>query len=393
MIEPPIPDDEQERLAALQELRILDTPAEERFDRITRIARDLFAVPIALISLVDAGRQWFKSATGLDASETPRSISFCGHAILGAEPLVVENALADLRFADNPLVTGDPVIRFYAGIPLRSLSGRKLGTLCLIDRVPRRFGPDDVQRLRDLAAWAESELNLSAGIEATLADMRATFVRLVSHELRTPVTSIVGALELIRSGIAAGEDIEALTRIAIEGGGELNRVVDNILAIAELDAWQQDLTPIDIELPRFIDAAIEFHVATGRPVRAAMLLEVPRGTFVRAVPKPLDRILRALVDNAQRFSPPDTDIVIAVAVTERNMIRISVTDRGPGIPAEHIPRLFQPFQQVDATDRRSHGGCGVSLAICHRLATAMGGRLGYAPAEGGGSRFFLDLPA
>ncbi|MCK9381351.1 MAG: GAF domain-containing sensor histidine kinase [Sulfuritalea sp.] len=392
MIEPAIPDDEQERLAALQELRILDTPAEERFDRITRTARDLFRVPIALISLVDARRQWFKSRTGLDASETPRSVSFCGHAILGTDPLVVEDALADLRFADNPLVTGDRAIRFYAGMPLCSLSGRKLGTLCLIDRVPRRFGADDEQRLRDLAAWAESELNLSAGIESALAEMRATFVRLVNHELRTPVTSIVGALELIRGSIAAGDDVETLTGIAIDGARQINRVVDDILEIAELDAWQQDLTPIDIELPLFIDAAIEFYVATARPVRATITVEAPQGTFVRAVPKPLDRILRSLVDNAQRFSPPDTDIVIAVAVTECNMIRISVTDRGPGIPAEHIPRLFQPFHQVDATDRRSHSGFGVSLAICHRLATAMGGRLGYEPVAGGGSRFFLDLP-
>jgi|APLak6261668527_1056067.scaffolds.fasta_scaffold00521_2 signal transduction histidine kinase len=393
MIEAPIPDDEQERLAALQELHILDTPAEERFDRITRTARDLFGVQIALISLVDARRQWFKSRTGLAAAETPRSVSFCGHAILDSNPMVVENAADDPRFAGNPLVTGQPGIRFYAGMPLRSIGGRRLGTLCLIDSSPRRFGPDEVRRLRDLAAWAERELNLSAEIEAAVAEMRATFVRLVSHELRTPVTSIVGALELIGSGIAAGDDIEALASIAMEGAGELNRIVDGILEIAELDARQHDLTLSEIELPRFIEAAIESYAATARTVRAGMTVEAVPGLIVRTVPKPLDRILRALLDNAQRFSPPDATIVIAVTATERDMVRISVIDQGPGIPAEHIPRLFQAFLQVDATDRRSHSGCGVSLAICYRLATAMGGRLGYAPADGGGSRFFLDLPA
>jgi signal transduction histidine kinase len=247
--------------------------------------------------------------------------------------------------------------------------------------------------LRDLAAWAERELNLSAEIEAAVAEMRATFVRLVSHELRTPVTSIVGALELIGSGIAAGDDIEALASIAMEGAGELNRIVDGILEIAELDARQHDLTLSEIELPRFIEAAIESYAATARTVHAGMTVEAVPGLIVRTVPKPLDRILRALLDNAQRFSPPDATIVIAVTATERDMVRISVIDQGPGIPAEHIPRLFQAFLQVDATDRRSHSGCGVSLAICYRLATAMGGRLGYAPADGGGSRFFLDLPA
>lgn len=115
MLEPPIPPDEQQRLAVLRSLHILDTPPEERFDRITRTAQRLFNVPIALISLIDAHRQWFKSCQGLPVSETPRGISFCGHAILADTPLIIPDALLDPRFADNPLVTGEPRIRFYAG--------------------------------------------------------------------------------------------------------------------------------------------------------------------------------------------------------------------------------------------------------------------------------------
>lgn len=159
MIPPPTPEDEARRLAALRALRILDTPAEERFDRITRTARRLFGVPIALISLVDGDRQWFKSCQGLGVNETDRSISFCGHAILQDVPLVVADATADPRFHDNPLVTRDPNIRFYAGCPLRSPDGAKLGTLCLIGREPRTLSEDEVVALKDLAAWAESELS------------------------------------------------------------------------------------------------------------------------------------------------------------------------------------------------------------------------------------------
>ena len=122
MLEPPLPPDEAMRLAALRSLNILDTPAEERFDRITRLAQRLFDVPIALVSLVDTNRQWFKSCQGLDASETPRSISFCGHAILEDGPLIIEDATKDQRFADNPLVTGPPDIRFYTGQPLKKLT-------------------------------------------------------------------------------------------------------------------------------------------------------------------------------------------------------------------------------------------------------------------------------
>ncbi|KMQ76721.1 GAF domain-containing protein [Marinobacter subterrani] len=157
---PELPPDEAHRLSALDELALLDTPPEERFDRLTRVAARTFGVPIALVSLVDRNRQWFKSRHGLDAPETARDISFCGHAILRDEPLVIENALNDERFADNPLVTGNPSIRFYAGAPLRDRRGHRVGTLCIIDNEPRTFSEQDKATLRDLADMVEREFGL-----------------------------------------------------------------------------------------------------------------------------------------------------------------------------------------------------------------------------------------
>lgn len=163
----PLAWDESGRLEALRALRLLDTPPEERFDCITRTVREIFKVPIVLISLVDKDRQWFKSRQGLDGSETAREISFCTHAILQDDIFIVEDALLDPRFADNPLVTGDPFIRFYAGRPLVSAEGKKIGTLCLIDRVPRQMRAEDKTRLNNLGAWAEREINaFSAGENA-----------------------------------------------------------------------------------------------------------------------------------------------------------------------------------------------------------------------------------
>ncbi|MDP4528507.1 ATP-binding protein [Alkalimonas delamerensis] len=159
MQKPPLPDNETQRLQALQQLAVLDTEAEERFDRLTRLARRLFDVPIALITLVDADRQWFKSRQGLDACETGRDISFCGHAILQPDVFVVPDASKDDRFADNPLVTGAPHIRFYAGAPLRTASGYRIGTLCVIDRRPRVLDQEAQHALRDLADCVERELN------------------------------------------------------------------------------------------------------------------------------------------------------------------------------------------------------------------------------------------
>jgi PAS domain S-box-containing protein len=157
----PRPVDEDERLAELHSLNILDTPSEERFDRITRLALRIFDVPIALVSLVDGNRQWFKSCQGLLVSETPRGISFCGHAIIGEDVFLVEDARLDPRFSDNPLVTDDPHVTFYAGQPVRGPQGHKLGTLCIIDHRPRHMNPKDLQALRDLAAWVENELSVS----------------------------------------------------------------------------------------------------------------------------------------------------------------------------------------------------------------------------------------
>lgn len=159
MNEPAVPADEIDRLEALFSLKLLDSPAEERFDRVTRIACALFSTPIALVCLVDSDRQWFKSRQGIQATETARDISFCGHAILSKEPLVITNALDDPRFADNPLVIGAPHIRFYAGIPLLSREGLSVGTFCIIDQRPRTLNEEQIAQLTDLANMAQSELH------------------------------------------------------------------------------------------------------------------------------------------------------------------------------------------------------------------------------------------
>lgn len=186
MEEPLVPCNEAGRLAALRSLNILDTPAEERFDRLTRMAKRMFRVPIALVSIIDENRQWFKSNDDLPVTETPRNISFCGHAILGDDIFLIADALADPRFADNPLVAGAPNIRFYAGCPLRSAGGYKIGTLCIIDTRPHEFDHDDAVALRDLAAMVEDEL--SAFQTATTDDLtrisnRRGFLQMAQYSL------------------------------------------------------------------------------------------------------------------------------------------------------------------------------------------------------------------
>ncbi|VVD60161.1 putative diguanylate cyclase AdrA [Pandoraea pneumonica] len=162
--------DEAARLAALRRYDILDTSPEPAFDRIVRIASYIVGAPISLVSLIDETRQWFKAKQGIDATQTPRSMAFCAHAILGDDVLVVPDAHADRRFADNPLVTGDPHIRFYAGAPLRTPEGHRLGTLCVIDRRPRTLDPEMRALLADLSALVVDELELRR-VNQVLGDM------------------------------------------------------------------------------------------------------------------------------------------------------------------------------------------------------------------------------
>ena len=156
-----MPPDEAARLAALEQTHLMFSPAEERFDRVARLAAHVFDTPMALITLVDGTRQWFKASYGVDLRETPREVAFCAHAIADGDRLVVEDASTDERFADNPLVTGAPNIRAYAGEVIRSPSGHALGTLCVLDSKPRRFSPEALELLQDLSKIAESEVRRS----------------------------------------------------------------------------------------------------------------------------------------------------------------------------------------------------------------------------------------
>lgn len=184
---PEIPKNEAERLHALRALQILDSSHEERFDRVTRLAKRLFGVPISLVSLIDEDRQWFKSAQGLEIAETSREVSFCGHAINQDGLFIIPNVLDDERFHDNPLVTDGPNIRFYAGYVLKIRQGINIGTLCLLDSKPREMDEEDRQLLQDLGEMIEQEIKsiqLATLDDLTTISNRRGFMTLVDHSLK-----------------------------------------------------------------------------------------------------------------------------------------------------------------------------------------------------------------
>ena len=222
----PLPQDEHQRLADLYALGLFASDSDPAYDAITRVARQLFDTRIALFSLVDADRQWFKSRQGLEAEETHRDLAFCAHAILGDEIFVVEDACQDKRFHDNPLVTGEPGIRFYAGAPIRSPAGSRLGTLCVIDDVPRSLAPEQLAGLRDLADLLEKEISQVSDVvtdQLTGLYNRRGFVLgaervlAIADRAGAPVTLAFADLDGLkaindRAGHAAGD--EAIRRAA-----------------------------------------------------------------------------------------------------------------------------------------------------------------------------------
>lgn len=215
----PLPLDEAARLAAVRSLRIVDGPAEERFDRVTRVAQRVFGVPIAMVTLVDEDREWLKSRQGLTAAESPRELSFSSHVLLSDGALVVPDARDDERFADHPWVGGPPYLRFYAGHPLKSPEGHSLGSLSIADVSPRDMSADDLRALRDLAGFVQDELQISRLTEDQ-RDVLTGGARLAVDPL-TGLWTRAGIAEILTRELArAGDDrgVLSVLFVRVDGG-------------------------------------------------------------------------------------------------------------------------------------------------------------------------------
>ena len=221
----PIPDNEAERIAALRSAMCAYVPREDRFDRITRMAQRMMHVPIALISIIEDDEQWFRSAQGLQVAQTTRDISFCGHAIMQSDVFYVPDTLKDLRFAKNPLVVGPPFIRAYCGWPLEIALGLRVGTLCVLDTMPRTFSLEDQETLADLAHMVESELRINA-----LTDNQKALMAMASRDQRkrlldpqTGCWSEGGFIELLKRTL---KDVQVGTVYAVLCSFQLENDVD-----------------------------------------------------------------------------------------------------------------------------------------------------------------------
>jgi signal transduction histidine kinase len=390
-----IPANESERLEALRRYGLLDTPAEQAFEDITQLASFVCGTPMSVLTLVDADRQWFKSRIGIDDPETHRDLSFCAHAILQDGVFVVPDAMKDIRFRGNPYVTDDPNIRFYAGSPIVTEEGLPIGTICVIDRVPRELSAAQLAALEALSRQAMAQIELRRRyseiqdayekLEA-LDHMKSQFVSMVSHELRTPLTSIRGGLQLVLQTIDAKshEDEHALLNAALHSSERLIRLTNDILDMSKFEAGKMELHRIRTRFEPLVELAIN---AVGHLPGRAVPIEREIATDLPDITVDPDRIVQALVNflsNAIKFSPPGASVKIS-ARAERGGVTCTITDRGAGMTVEERDRLFQPFVQLAGGVKA--GGTGLGLVITRQIIDQHGGTLTVESTPGQGSSF------
>ena len=257
-----LPDNEEERLQKLKELGVLDTLEEQAYDDLTQLAAQICGTPIALVSLIDEKRQWFKSHYGLGASETPREYAFCSHAILDDQLFVVEDADHDERFHDNPLVTQGPFVKFYAGAPLVLESNIHVGTLCVIDNHAHKLNEQQKESLEALARQVVTQLQFRLKVkEMELLDhAKDEFISMVSHELRTPLTSLKGSLGIINH-MATGldEQTDVMLDIAVRNADQLLVIVNDILDLAKMEAGKLDMQFETLDAEALLQQALELN--------------------------------------------------------------------------------------------------------------------------------------
>jgi signal transduction histidine kinase len=390
-MEPRRHSDEGRRVAALRAYDILDTPREEEFDEVVRVVSAICGTPISVINLIDSERQWFKAEIGLGVRETPLPASICAHAILQPDLFIVPDTQEDERFSDNPLVSGDPHLRFYAGALLETPEGLPLGTICVLDYKPRELNENQKALLRLTARQIMKMLELrrlnaaervareraETHAEATTArlahanresDLREQFIAVLGHDLRNPLASIQAGAQLVKRGKLTLDEMLQLTQGSIS---RMSALIDDILDFARgrLGAGI-DLARSDVLLAPVLTQVVDELRAVAPERGFAASIAVSESVFCD--PGRIGQLLSNLLGNAVVHGAPGTPIEVEAHVKD-GMFELSVRNAGNPIPDAALARLFQPFFRGEVS--ASQQGLGLGLYICSEIARAHGGTL------------------
>lgn len=386
------PSQEEERIQTLRKYEILDTPPDGAFDRITRLAADLLDVPVAIVSLVDTDRIWFKSHHGLGVKEIGRDPGLCASAILSDDFYLVEDARKDPRTLANPLVAGDFGLRFYAAIPLKMREGHNLGTFCVIDRKPRRMSARKQKILEDLAEMVITQMELR--LEArTAVKQQYQILRTAAHDLKNPLSIMPLLADMIIQHKENPEAIENMSSQIKDVGKRMNKILTDVLENAKREIAQVQLKLEKVDLPTLLKGVIDSKTAVARSKSQNIHFEAEDDRSV--VPgdhRRLTEIFDILLNNAIEYSPKEKDIFVRLWIGNGKAL-IEFEDQGPGLTKENLNNLFRPFA---SPVEQSGGGdplTNMRLSFVKNLVEAHKGEIYVeSEGEGEGSTFTVMLP-
>ncbi|MDN3491089.1 sensor histidine kinase [Winogradskyella bathintestinalis] len=398
MITPKKHKKEKERLKNLESYSILDTLQESDYDDITTIAAEICDMPIALISLIDDERQWFKSHYGLDVEETLRDYAFCAHAINDEEnTFIVEDSRKDDRFKDNPLVTGDPNVIFYAGVPLVSKNGLPLGTLCVIDNKPNLLSQNQLKSLSALSKQVMNLLELRKSkslLKRALKDLKIKnkelerFAYIAAHDLKSPLINISSLAQLFLEDYKLKVDDEGIEMLEmiIKSSDSLNDLIDGLLDYSRSDnISNQEKSNINLEkLNTEIEGLFNYDHSLSMILNSSL-------SQIHANKTTITHVLINLVTNAIKYNDKDK-VEIELGVTETDThFEFYLKDNGPGIAVANHKKIFKIFQKITQQDRFGRVGNGIGLATVKRIVEKSGGEINIESGLGKGAKFVFTI--
>jgi K+-sensing histidine kinase KdpD len=389
-------------MSLIDSYSILDTLPEQDFNNITAIASSICNTPISLITILDKERQWFKSHFGLDITETPIEYSFCAHAVkTPEEPFIIYDANKDERFANNPLVLGEPNIGFYAGIPLVSNDGNAFGTLCVIDSKPRRvLSSTELDSLKALARQvvnllearkmnrmldlAYSELNLKN-------EALKNFTMAAVHDIKSPlnnITTLISLIKLTDGPNLSNEVVEILDLISGSVDG-LRKYIQCLKESADLKFGEftgKELVFFD----NIVDEAINISgILITKPIINKSYSE---GWNFRVNKQMLIQVLLNLITNAHKYNDKEKLSLTIEGSHNESGYCIYISDNGPGIQGSDVERLFHPFENLDKVDKFGHKGTGMGLSMVANLLMAYRGKIFIDKSYTDGAKFGICIP-
>jgi|TARA_R110002051_G_C8684249_1_gene492192 signal transduction histidine kinase len=382
----------------LESYSILDSLPESDYDNITKIAAEICGTPISLISLIDDKRQWFKSHYGLNATETPKEYAFCAHAInTPKDVFIVQDARKDERFHDNPLVTDDPHVIFYAGVPLVSEAGLPLGTLCVIDHKPNLLSQSQIGSLSALSNQVINLLELRKSkllLEQTILQLEEKnmelerFAQVAAHDLKSPLINISSLAQLIlrQYKVNLGDDGLEMLGLIISSSDSLMGLIDGLLHYSKTESiLREEKSSIELEsLKRDIVGLFNYDHNLDLVLKSDLTHIILNKTAIH-------QILINLVTNAIKYNDKaEVEIELGVSESDTHYI-FHVADNGPGIDPNHQEKIFRIFEKLAAADKFGRPGNGIGLATVKKIVEKSGGAISVESELGKGSKFIFSL--